>query len=201
MSMVLFYNSAPLGYYVHDASALTCYVMDRHAGKEVTPPDINKKFCNAPLATRFTMILLDVGMGISHPLGVGYNLRGVYWQPLEDVPIPEHFEIAKNIQQAKQQRRRIVPQTNHYSAQFAEFGVPGFALYLLLCGLILFRGLSFAKKQKEGYVWSMTCVYVGMLACGIAIYMGNTFMFFTFSGYLYAVGTPQTTSRSWKSSI
>lgn len=76
---------------------------------------------------------------------------------------------------------------NQYTTLLAETGLPGLALFLALCGMLLWRSVRFAVRHRDWYVYGMACAFLGMLAALTAITMKNATAFAFLAGYLYAI--------------
>lgn len=82
---------------------------------------------------------------------------------------------------------RRVPPLNEYSVLLAETGLPGLALFLGLCAMLLWRSVAFAARHRDWYVYGMACAFLGMLGAFISTGLMNALAFTFFAGYLYAI--------------
>ena len=139
------------------------------------------------LAIRYTCARLDMEAGLSRPLGMGCMMQGWYWQPLEQCSLERGSELTGFVEGARSSKLHKYPPMNQYTTLLAETGLPGLALFLGLCGMLLWRSVRFAARHRDWYVYGMACAFLGMLAALTAITMKNATAFAFLAGYLYAI--------------
>lgn len=132
---------------------------------------------NGSLGIRYACTRLDMAAGLSRVLGTGFYLRGFYWQPLDTCSLERGSELRGFVLQAKGDKLRRVPPLNEYSVLLAEFGVPGLLLFLGLCGMLLWRSVRFAARNRDWYVYAMACAFMGMLGAFISTGLMNALVF------------------------
>ena len=128
-------------------------------------------------------------MGLAHPLGIGFFLRGFYWKPLDNCDLARSGEIRGYVLQARDDPFRGIPSLNQYTCIFAEEGWPGLFLFCAMLAGLLLRSVSRAIKHQDIYLWCMACVFAGICAAFMIISTHNSHMFFVFTGYLYSISS------------
>lgn len=172
---------------VQEAESLVSFVKDSHAGKTATCPELQGGLEVSSLAIRYTCARLDMEAGLSRPLGMGCMMQGWYWQPLEQCNLERGSELTGFVEGARNSKLHKYPPMNQYTTLLAETGLPGLALFLGLCGMLLLRSVRFAVRHHDWYVYAMACVFLGALAALSAITLKNATALTFFAGYLYAV--------------
>ena len=172
---------------VQEAESLVRFVKDSHAGKTATCPELQGGLEISSLAIRYTCARLDMEAGLSRPLGMGCMMQGWYWQPLEQCNLERGSELTGFVEGARNSKLHKYPPMNQYTTLLAETGLPGLALFLGLCGMLLWRSVRFAVRHHDWYVYAMACVSLGALAALSAITLKNATALTFFAGYLYAV--------------
>lgn len=172
---------------VQEAESLVRFVKDSHAGRPAACPELQGGLEVSSLAIRYTCARLDMEAGLSRPLGMGCMMQGWYWQPLEQCRLERGSELAGFVEGARSSKLHKYPPMNQYTTLLAETGLPGLALFLGLCGMLLWRSVRFAARHRDWYVYGMACVFLGALAALTAITLKNATAFTFFAGYLYAI--------------
>ncbi|WP_303881290.1 hypothetical protein [Desulfovibrio piger] len=171
-----------------ETDSILRFLEDSHAGLSPQCPELQGALeQNGSLGIRYACTRLDMAAGLSRVLGTGFYLRGFYWQPLDACSLERGSELRGFVQQAKGDKLRRVPPLNEYSVLLAEFGVPGLLLFLGLCGMLLWRSVRFAARNRDWYVYAMACAFMGMLGAFISTGLMNALVFTFFAGYLYAI--------------
>lgn len=170
-----------------EAESLVRFVQDSHAGRPVHCPELKGGLEVSSLAIRYVCARLDMEAGLSRPLGMGCLMQGWYWQPLEQCRLERGSELRGFVDGARNSKLRKYPPMNQYTTLLAETGLPGLLLFLGLCGMLLWRSVDCAVRHRDWYVYSMSCVFLGMLAAFLAITLKNATAFAFFAGYLYAI--------------
>lgn len=171
-----------------ETDSILRFLEDSHAGLSPQCPELQGALeQNGSLGIRYVCTRLDMAAGLSRVLGTGFYLRGFYWQPLDACSLERGSELRGFVQQAKGDKLRRVPPLNEYSVLLAEFGVPGLLLFLGLCGMLLWRSVRFAARNRDWYVYAMACAFLGMLGAFISTGLMNALVFTFFAGYLYAI--------------
>ena len=173
--------------WVEAASSLRAYVRDAHAGKNPECPSLQVDLKASSLNTRLVTNGLDIDIGLANPLGVGFCLRGFYWQPLENCDLSKGGEIRGYVLQAKDDPARGIPHLNQYTAIFAEFGWPGLLLFCGMTGGLFLCCMARAVKYKDSYLWGLGCVFAVMCMDFMITSFFSSHMFFVFVGYLYSL--------------
>ena len=171
-----------------ETDSILRFLEDSHAGLSPQCPELQGALeQNGSLGIRYACTRLDMAAGLSRVLGTGFYLRGFYWQPLDTCSLERGSELRGFVLQAKGDKLRRVPPLNEYSVLLAEFGVPGLLLFLGLCGMLLWRSVRFAARNRDWYVYAMACAFMGMLGAFISTGLMNALVFTFFAGYLYAI--------------
>ena len=171
-----------------EVDAIVQYLEDSHAGRAAQCPELGGALeQNGSLGIRYACTRLDIAAGLSRPLGMGFYVRGFYWQPLDSCDLERGSELRGFSLQAKGDALRRLPPLNQYSVLLAEFGLPGLGIFLVSCVALLWKSLRFAVRRKDFYVYSMACVFVGMLGAFMSTGLMNALVFPFFAGYLYAI--------------
>lgn len=170
-----------------EAESLIRFVKDSHAGRPAACPELQGGLEVSSLAIRYTCARLDMEAGLSRPLGMGCMMQGWYWQPLEQCSLERGSELTGFVEGARSSKLHKYPPMNQYTTLLAETGLPGLALFLALCGMLLWRSVRFAVRHRDWYVYGMACAFLGMLAALTAITMKNATAFAFLAGYLYAI--------------
>ena len=171
-----------------ETDSILRFLEDSHAGLPAQCPELKGALeRNGSLGIRYACTRLDVAAGLSRLLGTGFYLRGFYWQPLDGCSLEHGSELRGFVQQAKGDKLRRVPPLNEYSVLLAETGLPGLALFLGLCAMLLWRSVAFAARHRDWYVYGMACAFLGMLGAFISTGLMNALAFTFFAGYLYAI--------------
>ena len=144
---------------------------------------------------RYSIMLTDFKIGLDHPIiGVGSGLRNAY--------IPDYLpEMAKNNGEVKmwiknQKEKGILrsgfPKLGEYTSRFAETGIIGLALFLIL-PFILLRKLYFkiadksiTVEDKLPYVF-FTISLIGIMASGLGDTINITYCYWVLLGLGYAM--------------
>lgn len=163
------------------------FVKDSHAGKPATCPELQGGLEVSSLAIRYTCARLDMEAGLSRPLGMGCMMQGWYWQPLEQCRLERGSELTGFVEGARSSKLHKYPPMNQYTTLLAETGLPGLALFLGLCAMLLWRSVAFAARHRDWYVYGMACTFLGALAALSAVTLKNATAFTFFAGYLYAI--------------
>ena len=152
-----------------ETDSILRFLEDSHAGLPAQCPELKGALeRNGSLGIRYACTRLDVAAGLSRLLGTGFYLRGFYWQPLDGCSLEHGSELRGFVQQAKGDKLRRVPPLNEYSVLLAETGLPGLALFLGLCAMLLWRSVAFAARHRDWYVYGMACAFLGMLGAFIS---------------------------------
>lgn len=171
-----------------ETDSILRFLEDSHAGLSPRCPELQGALeQNGSLGIRYACTRLDMAAGLSRVLGTGFYLRGFYWQPLDACSLERGSELRGFVRQAKGDKLRRVPPLNEYSVLLAEFGAPGLLLFLGLCGMLLWRSVRFAARNRDWYVYAMACAFLGMLGAFFSIGLMNALVFTFFAGYLYAI--------------
>ena len=127
---------------------------------------------------------------------MGFYLHGFYWQPLDVCTLKRAGEVRRFVQQAKEDKLRRIPPLNQYSVILAEFGVSGLLIFCIGCIAFLWQSICFSVQNKDPYVYSMACTFLGMLGALSSVGMMNALIFPLFSGYLYAISKKNIDNKS-----
>lgn len=174
--------------YMEATASISTYVQEAHEGKNPVWRPLQINLNASSLNTRLVTSWLDIDMGLAHPLGVGFFLRGFYWQPLDNCDLSRSGEIRGYVLQAKDDPFRAIPPLNQYTCTFAEWGWPGLFLFCTMLTCFLLWILTCARKRHDMYLWCMACAFTGMCAAFMVIPLVNSHMIFIFIGYLYSIG-------------
>lgn len=175
--------------YIDAAASLCAYVHDAHEGKNPVWHPLQINLGASSLNTRLVTNWLDIDMGLAHPLGIGFFLRGFYWKPLDNCDLARSGEIRGYVLQARDDPFRGIPLLNQYTCIFAECGWPGLFLFCSMLFWFLLWTIACAKKRQDRYLWCIACAFTGMCAAFMVIPLVNFHMFFVFTGYLYSISS------------
>lgn len=152
------------------------------------PPDLGgvrfSRFFFRAISTR-----LEWDIARQHPLGVGYQLSGLYRKPLTAFTKKEVAGLLRARRaMAQPEPVPVFPYFCEYTALAAELGVMGLLFFLLLCLYVGGRAYRRYAATGDAFILYMLFALPAFMLTLLSFALRTGHMLYYFLGFLYALG-------------